>query len=390
MNRLLVGALALAMASIPGTAQSLDDLNIQIHGYATQGFLYSTQNNVFTTHSSNGSPAWSEAVMNVSAQPIPKLRIGVQARYFLLGNFGDSITLDWAAADYKVNEKFGVRFGKVKIPTNLFNETQDIDPSYMWALLPQSVYTLPDRDSQLSQYGGVVYGTLKLGENLGKMEYRGWGGYQVYSSGDGYWIALREAGMSLPNGLSGTDIGAALHWKTPLHGLMIGGSDMRKPAWSAPLTFAPAPGELLKGSMDVKGFNEWAIFGIYEKNKVMIAGEYNKLAPEIMLSFPNLPIPFPVDKRQWYGMASYKVTGKLTAGIYNSQQINHALPLSTGPSRSSKDWVVSGRYDFNQYIYAKAEEHFINGTDNYYDEVLNPDGLKPTTKLNLLKLGVSF
>jgi hypothetical protein len=129
MNRLLVGALALAMASIPGTAQSLDDLNIQIHGYATQGFLYSTQNNVFTTHSSNGSPAWSEAVMNVSAQPIPKLRIGVQARYFLLGNFGDSITLDWAAADYKVNEKFGVRFGKVKIPTNLFNETQDIDPS---------------------------------------------------------------------------------------------------------------------------------------------------------------------------------------------------------------------------------------------------------------------
>ena len=43
-------------------AQSLDDLNIQIHGYATQGFLYSTNNNVLTTNSSNGSPAWDEAV----------------------------------------------------------------------------------------------------------------------------------------------------------------------------------------------------------------------------------------------------------------------------------------------------------------------------------------
>jgi hypothetical protein len=390
MNRLLIGAMALALWVTPATAQSLDDLNIQIHGYATQGFVYSNQNNVFTTNSSNGSPAWTEAVMNVTALPTPKLRVGVQARYFLLGNFGNEIALDWADADYKVNDKFGVRFGKVKIPNNLFNETQDIDPSYMWALLPQSVYTLPDRNSMLSQYGGVVYGTVKIGENLGKVEYRGWGGNQIIAGSDGYWIALREAGMNLPNGLSGMDYGAALHWKTPLTGLMIGGSDIRRPAWSSPLTFEPAPGELLNGSMDVKAFNEWAVFGIYEKNKVMVAGEYNKLAPEILLSFPNLPIPFPVDKRQWYGMASYKVTGKLTAGIYDSQQINHALPLSTGPARSSKDWVASGRYDFSQFLYAKAEEHFIDGTDNYFDTGTNPNGIKPTTKLMVLKLGVSF
>jgi hypothetical protein len=385
MNRLLAAAMVLALGVIPATAQSLEDLNIQIHGYATQGFLYTTNNNLFTTSSSNGSPAWTEAVINVSAQPIPKLRVGVQARYFLLGNFGNDITLDWADADYKVNDKFGVRFGKVKIPNNLFNETQDIDPSYMWALLPQGVYTLPDRNSMLSQYGGAVYGTLKLGENLGKVEYRGWGGYQVIAGSDGYWIGLREAGMNLPNGLSGTDTGAALHWKTPLTGLMIGGSDIRRPAWSSPLTFGT-----LTGSMDVKAFNEWAVFGIYEKNKFMIAGEYNKLAPRITLNFPNLPIPFPVDKRQWYGMASYKVTGKLTAGTYDSQQINHALSLSTGPARFSKDWVISGRYDFNQYLYAKAEEHFIDGTDNYYDANLNPGGLRPTSKLTAFKIGVSF
>jgi len=390
MTRLLAGAIVLALGVIPATAQSLDDLNIQIHGYATQGFLYTNQNNAFTTKSSDGSPAWSEVVVNVTAQPIPKLRVGVQARYFLLGNFGNEITLDWADADYKVNDKFGVRVGKVKIPSNLFNETQDIDPSYVWALLPQSVYTLPDRDSQLSLYGGVAYGTLKLGNNLGKLEYRGWGGYQVIPSSDGYWIALREAGMNLPNGLSGINTGAALHWRTPLTGLMIGGSDIRRPAWSSPLTFAPAPGVMLTGSMDVKAFNEWAVFGIYEKDKLMIAGEYNRLAPGITMSFPNMPIPFPIDKRQWYGMASYKVTGKFTAGIYDSQQINRALPLSTGPARFSKDWVVSGRYDFNQFLYAKAEEHFIDGTDNYFDTNLNPNGVKPTTNLTILKMGVSF
>lgn len=50
-------------------AQSIDDLNIQIHGYATQGFVYTNQNNIFTMNSTNGSPAWTEAVVNVGAQP---------------------------------------------------------------------------------------------------------------------------------------------------------------------------------------------------------------------------------------------------------------------------------------------------------------------------------
>src|ERR1035441_7660579 len=81
MKRLLVGAIVLALGAVPVMAQSLEDLNIQIHGYATQGFLYTTQNNILTTKSSDGSPAWTEAVLNVSAQPIPKLRIGVQGRY---------------------------------------------------------------------------------------------------------------------------------------------------------------------------------------------------------------------------------------------------------------------------------------------------------------------
>jgi hypothetical protein len=37
MKRLLVGAMALMLGAAPAIAQSLEDLNIQIHGYATQG-----------------------------------------------------------------------------------------------------------------------------------------------------------------------------------------------------------------------------------------------------------------------------------------------------------------------------------------------------------------
>jgi hypothetical protein len=87
-------------------------------------------------------------------------------------------------------------------------------------------------------------------------------------------------------------------------------------------------------------------------------------------------------------MATYKVTGKLTLGAYNSEMVDHAAAL--GPARYSKDWTVSGRYDFNQFLYAKAEEHFIEGTEQDYDADLNPNGLKPNTKLTVLKIGVIF
>ena len=155
-----------------------------------------------------------------------------RAAIFLLGNFGNSITLDWAAADYKADERLGVRFGKVKTPSGLFNDIQDIDPSYIWSLLPQSVYPINSRNSILAHYGGVAYGTFKLGAKAGKLEYRGWGGERQIGSGDGYLLVQAEAGLLLPNGLGGATYGAAVHWRTPLSGLMIGASDGKDPEWT--------------------------------------------------------------------------------------------------------------------------------------------------------------
>lgn len=386
MNRLLVGALALTLGAIPAAAQSLDDLNIQIHGYATQGLLYTTQNNIFTTSSSNGSPAWTEAVINVSAQPNPKLRVGVQARYFLLGNFGNAITLDWAAADYKASDKFGIRFGKVKTPSGLLNETQDIDPSYIWSLLPQGNYPISSRNSVLAHYGGVVYGTFNLGTSIGKLEYRGWAGERVIGSDDGYFVDQREEGLNLPNGLSGATIGAAIHWRTPLPGLMFGASDGKDMRWTSALT---AGGGALTGVENIDAFNLPDYFGRYEKDKLMVAAEWSRLPVTGEAALTGVPATaVALDQRAWFGMATYKVTNKLTAGLYESQSVDHRSAL--GPARYSKDWAFSGRYDFNEFLYAKAEEHILDGTELGYDTDLNPGGLQPNTRMTVLKIGVSF
>jgi hypothetical protein len=398
-----VAILAVSLAgALPAVSQSLEDLNIQIHGYATQGFLYTNHNNIFTTESSNGSPAWTEAVVNVGAQPIPKLRVGVQGRYFLLGNYGNAITLDWAAADYKANDEFGVRAGKVKIPSGLLNETQDIDPSYMWSLLPQSVYPITSRNSSLAEYGGVVYGTLKLGSKLGKLEYRGWGGEIAIGPNDGYWISFKEEGISLTNGLNGVDTGTALHWKTPVSGLMLGASFVRLNRTNSPFVdtyVVPAGPEkgitiTTPGSMVLYAMNEPALFGRYEKDRFMVAGEWERSDGSLLLNGLS-PYPSRFDSKPWYAMTSYKATAKLTAGVYSTQDISHQGSY-VGPARYFKDWAVSGRYDFNQFLYAKAEQHFVDGTSVGFDAALNPPtaalptGLYPTTKLTILKMGVSF
>lgn len=390
MNRVLTCTLALALGAAPAFAQSLEDLNIQIHGYATQGFLYTTQNNIFSANSSNGSPAWTEAVLNVTAQPAPKLRVAAQTRYFLLGNYGDggSITLDWASADYKVNDKFGVRFGKVKTPWGLFNEIQDIDPAYIWSLLPQGIYPLDNREAYLTHYGGVVYGTLNL-HTAGKLEYRGWGGEGYYPSGDGYFVNQAQAGYSLPDDVHGPLLGGALHWRTPFTGLMIGASDLRDNAWSAVQNFTNTQG-VFTGSYQLPANSQPNYFAKFEKGKVVVAVEYQRGWGNEINAFPtDPPAAYSVrnDDRSIYAMATYKLTAKLTAGIYNSQNSDHQATL--GPGRYQKDWAISGRYDFNAFLYAKAEQHFIDGDGLGYDTQLNPN-LQPNTRLTAFKVGVSF
>jgi len=55
-----------------------------------------------------------------------------------------------------------------------------------------------------------------------------------------------------------------------------------------------------------------------------------------------------------------------------------------------KDWAISARYDFSPYLYAKAEEHVMDGTQLGYSVTNNAGGLSPNTRMTMLKLGVSF
>ncbi len=364
-------------------AQSMDDMNLQVHGYATQGFIYTTNNNWNTADTTDGSPAWSEAVVNMTVEPQPKLRIGVQARYFLLGTYGNQITLDWAQGDYKVNERFGFRAGKVKTPIGLLNETQDIDSVHLWVLLPQSIYAIANRNSILSHYGGVVYGTVPLGNSLGELEYRAYGGQRVLSSDDAVFQTVRDKGIALPNGATGPMYGGTLRWQTPLRGLMVGASEDSEHTSGAAVLGA------LNGWLQATHFYQPYLYGIYERNKWMVGGEYTRQALQKTTTFVGGPTIFiPKDQRAWYVMASYKLSERLTGGMNFSYSLDRQLPV--GNARFQKDWALSARYDVNPYLYLKAEQHFVDGSEFGYSTSNNSGGLRPNTRMTLLKIGVSF
>lgn len=388
MKRILAGAIALIIGAASfATAQSLDDLNIQLHGYAAQGLLYSSRNNLFTAPSSDGSPAWSDVVLNVSSTPVSKLRIAVQARYFLLGNTGNAISLDWASVDYKADEHIGFRFGKVKTPSSMFNEIQDIDPGVLWSLMPQAVYPVLSRNALLAHDGGVMYGAFSVGKRLGRFDYRAWGGERIISSSDGLFIPIVDAGVNYPNGLSGPTMGASLRWFTPMKGVMLGATLDREDTVGQ----VSIPAKNFSGNTKPNPLYIPYFFGEFDHKSFMFAAEYARVALDRLTVFtigpPGVQQAFQ-DKREMYAMTSYKVTQKITAGTYYGYQLDHKAVIS--PANYQKDWAISGRYDFNQYFYAKAEQHFIDGAGIIYDTRDNTGGIKPSTHLTLLKVGVAF
>lgn len=385
LKSLLVSALLLAPGLTVAVAQdssAFDDLNLQIHGYATQAVVYSNHNNWNTTNSTDGSAAWTEAVVNLTVRPEPRLRVGVQARYFLLGDYGDRIILDWASAEYKFNEHLGFRVGKVKTPTSLFNEIEDIDPAYLWILLPQSVYPLASRQGNLAHYGAMVFGSIPLGERFGKIEYRGYGGERVIPAKDGYFTGLQAAGVDVFSGLKGRTFGATLHWRTPIAGLTVGISDdSEKPAGA--ITYGP-----LTGTLVLKPYYLPYYFAHYERGRLMVASEYSRTSLSGLLAVPKISAPTRQDARFFYAMTSYKLASKLTGGVYYSSSLDQQAAFNS--ARYQKDWTVAARYDFDDFLYLKAEQHFIDGTEIGFSTSNNPGGLSETFRMSLLKLGVSF
>ena len=353
---------------------------IVVHAYVSQGFLFTSNNNYLSMNSSAGSPQWTDAAVNISHSFADNLRIGMQLHMYQLGQFGGSnVMVDWALGDYRVNDHFGIRAGKVKMVWGLFNDSQDIDAVFLWILLPQGSYSIDHKSFYLAHVGGDIYGGFSLGKRAGTLHYIAYGGQSTIDLNDGYIQTFAELGLVFTNSLGGKTYGADLQWETPLKGLILGSSGN----WLA--ADGTAPG----GTFHSPAYLVSSMYGKFDRGKVYLAGEYDRIPINAIITIGSTVIPFVEDGRSWFAMGSYRLRKKLQVGSYYSHYVNKASD-TTQPANYSKDFVVSARYDFNDYFYGKIEGHFLHGTALGYYTSTNPNGLAPNSNMLAAKIGFSF
>lgn len=381
---------------------------VQFHGFASQGFVHTDNNNWLTMNTSHiGSGEFNDVAINVSTQINDKLRVGAQGFDRELGELGEwHPSLDWAFADYKVRPWLGFRGGKVKTTLGLYNDTQDLDFLRTFVLLPQSVYPTDLRDATIAHLGGDVYGAFALRHHLGELSYTVYAGHRSDSKYSGYPYLLSQFGTFYKS-FGGLQYGGDLRWTTPLKGLLVGASRLDQDTHGSGTALNPLNrSQILPNAEHSR--SDWTnqFYGTYSRNHLRLDSEYRRyFRDQIILSGSSENV---TDVRGWYFAGSYRAAKRLEIGSYYSRytitSIVNGLLVTVGipdqtdtslPANHIYDKVLTARIDLEKFWYFKIEGHFMNGygdstyPDGFYPQE-NPNGFKTDTNALVLKTGLTF
>lgn len=389
--------LCAARLSLHAQEFKLFDRQVQIHGFASQGFVHTNDNNWLTMNTNNvGSGEFTDFGANASVPITDKFRVGAQLYDRKLGELGCwHPSLDWAFADYRFKPWLGMRGGKVKTALGLYNDTQDLDFLHPFALLPQSVYPTDLRDSTIAHMGGDVYGDIHLKNHFGTLSYTVYAGQRKDSQHGGYPYLLQAIPISLTS-YGGLQYGGDLRWATPLKGLLLGASRMNEDITGRGTT--PVLGPVLPFEEHSRA--DWTnqFYGEYTIGKLRIDAEWRRYWRDQQVFHDAYNVQ--TDARGVYVSGSYRFAKWFQLGSYYSRfTLNE--PVNTYPGHAPTsghiyDRVVTGRFDLNRFFNLKLEGHFMDGygvpnqyPSGFYDQV-NPNGLRPSTNALVVKTGFNF
>jgi len=345
---------ALLLVAFPRDARAADipvpssERRVEVHGFVSPGFIVSTGSN-YLAKSKRGSFEFSEVGINFTVPITDKLRSGIQLFARDLGPQGNySPKADWFYLDYRAEDWFGIRAGRVKIPFGLYNDSSDIDAARVPILLPQSIYSIQSRDFLLAQTGGEIYGRVPL-KALGAFEYRLYGGTIFLDVASQTTLSTRVTAIDVPY-----VVGQRLMWETPIEGLRVGGSlqalrlDADFVLANRPPISVGIPAVLSVGSVE------------YALHDLLLAAEYSRWVIRLESNDPTIPVMRAVSERT-YGMASYRVNDWLHPGVYYSLYYPDVKDRA-GRESMQHDVAMTFRFDINHNWLVKLEGHFMSGT----------------------------
>lgn len=156
-------------------ANSLDD-QLEFNGFVSASIVNSEGINNYSD--GDMSPNFHEAAANFYYQPAwqQPLSVSGQVLYRQLGAEDPQrpLNLDYLFVSYDLVKQnaynLGVRFGRVKNISGLYNRTRDVPQSYPGAWVPSVIYNENLREIQVSLDGANLYGSVN--SDLGFFEYQ--------------------------------------------------------------------------------------------------------------------------------------------------------------------------------------------------------------------------
>ncbi|MEO5970087.1 MAG: hypothetical protein ABIQ95_09180 [Bdellovibrionia bacterium] len=348
--------------------------NIEIHGFVSQGYMKTTDNNYLGVTKGLGSFGFTEVGLNFTKSFTDELRTGIQLYARQLGSTGSFNTnFRWFYLDYHPSDRFGFRFGRIKIPFGLYNEINDIDAARAAILLPQSIYPAESLDYLLAQNGFEGYGYTGTGP-WGSLEYRLYAGTIAFPAVNTPAYPIQQTAGNVP-----FIVGTRLMWGTPIDGLRVGvsGQAVRldttlKLGTTTPVSVSfQFPVNMLIGSAE------------YIHGDLSLAAEYSRWFAQFGNSTNTAIIPnFSVTNERGYIMGAYRLARWFEPCLYYSMTYPN-VDSREGIQNYQHDVSATLRFDINQFWLLKTEAHYMIGTAALQSGLTGPglnDGV-PTASL---------
>jgi hypothetical protein len=336
--------------------------SVEVHAFASQGFIATTHNNYLSDDTTHGSFQFSEVGLNFTKTVTDNLRMGFQLFAQNLGPTGSyDVKFDWFYLDYRWKDWLGFRAGRVKIPFGLYNEINDVDSARVPVLLPQSVYPLESDNYLLAQTGGEIYGYLKS-RSAGALEYRAYGGTILVDTLVAPSTLYQVQDLNVPY-----VVGGRLLWEAPLEGLRVAGSvqalkldaTLLTSAMAATPTMAAIPAA--SASVEIPA-ELWVASVEYAAHDLVLAAEYSRWYVSSSSTNPAVIPQTPVTtSERGYVMATYRVAKWLQPGIYYAVEFPD-IDKRSGRANFQHDVATTLRFDINSHWLIKLEGHFMSGT----------------------------
>lgn len=357
---LLVGLLAAS----PVWADELAGPRYHIQGFAAQGLIGSTNNRFFGDSRDGVSTEFTEAGLHGTWQALDAVRLSGQVLYRRAGESDKGgLRVDYAQADWQFYQttttQLGLKFGKVKLPYGLYNETRDVPFTRSGILLPQSVYVDNSRNLLLAAPGVFLHGASV--QEYGATDFQlGW----VRPDFDSPSVEYSFLGNTRPGKLEGQGtLGARLRWDLPTDTTLM-------------LTYANARADYAPGSSDPLAAGKVqfrnVLFTLQQRlDTVTLTTEYGEPHFDLSGFGPALPDTHRVIQAaylqgEWRFQPAWELM--LRHDIFyrdKHDKSGHQFAAATGlPAHSmfARDTTLGLRWDTTPNLMLRAEFHHVDGT----------------------------